>query len=121
MTDRLTDEQIAEVIEWCRPGCEAPLDVTVIRALASELVDRRAAEAAHQATGDDLVKRLREAGKAMDHAANEWADTASNAFQWIKNIRDGISTPPSALANLEECFAHCRSVWSTARAEMDKP
>lgn len=66
------------------------------------------------------VARMREAGKAMDHAANEWADTASNAFQWIKNIRDGISTPPSALASLEECFAHCRSVWSTARAEMDK-
>ena len=48
------------------------------------------------------------------HSANEWADTAINAAQWIKNIRDGISTPEQALDNLEVCIVHCQEVGRAA-------
>lgn len=36
MTDRLTDEELTEVFEFCQPGNEKPLFVTVVRALATE-------------------------------------------------------------------------------------
>lgn len=35
------------------------------------------------------------------HTANEWADMASNCIVWLRNIRDGISTPVEALAEME--------------------
>lgn len=34
------------------------------------------------------------------HIANEWADMATNGVQWLRNIRDGISTPEEALAEM---------------------
>ncbi|URI08786.1 hypothetical protein MW290_24730 [Aquincola tertiaricarbonis] len=46
----------------------------------------------------------------MRHIANEWADMATNGPQWLKNIRDGISTVPEALEALEKDYAHCRAV-----------
>lgn len=46
----------------------------------------------------------------MRHIANEWADMATNGMQWLRNIRDGISTVDDALANLETNYAHCRKV-----------
>ena len=47
----------------------------------------------------------------VEHALNEWADLASTALQmlaaqpvqrplWLKNIKDGISTPDEALENM---------------------
>lgn len=44
------------------------------------------------------------------HAANEWADAATNGLQWLKNIRDGISTVDEALANLLANLEHCKAV-----------
>jgi hypothetical protein len=39
---RLTDEEVTEVFEFCRPGNDKPLFVTVIRALATEVLETRA-------------------------------------------------------------------------------
>jgi hypothetical protein len=64
MTDRLTNEQIAAI----RDGCDdvpafrwehTHVNPDTIRALASELLERRAAEAARQARADSLQRRLR--------------------------------------------------------------
>ena len=47
--------------------------------------------------------------KKWQHAANEWADAATNGMQWMKNIRDGISTAEEAIAALQRDFDHARS------------
>lgn len=38
---------------------------------------------------------------AAAHALNEWADLGSNANQWLRNIRDGISTADEALQEMQ--------------------
>ncbi|MBN3815862.1 hypothetical protein G3N57_04235 [Paraburkholderia sp. Se-20369] len=43
------------------------------------------------------------------HIANEWADAACNGVQWIKNIRDGVSTAADALAEMETNMARIRA------------
>lgn len=87
--------------------------------LRVDSIDRMWAAENARASAEEKVVVLREALSDMDHAANEWADCASNAYQWIKNIRDSTSTPAEALTNLDECFIHCRSVWSTARTALE--
>jgi len=47
--------------------------------------------------------------KTWQHAANEWADAATNGLQWVRNIRDGISTPEEAIAALQSDIAHAQS------------
>lgn len=39
--------------------------------------------------------------ETTDHIANEWADMATNGIVWLRNIRDGISTPVEALTEME--------------------
>jgi hypothetical protein len=48
------------------------------------------------------------------HVLNEWADLGSNALQWLKNIKDGISTADEALADMQ--FDYDR-VLALSRAE----
>jgi len=57
----------------------------------------------------------------LKHAANEWADAFYAAVRWIKNIDEEISTPCEALVNLEECAAHCQSVWAAALTQGSQP
>lgn len=52
----------------------------------------------------------------MRHVANEWADMAANGLQWIRNIKDGISKPDDALANMLTNLRHCREVNDAAPA-----
>lgn len=49
------------------------------------------------------------------HVANEWADCACNAVQWLRNIRNGISTAEDALKNLGECMRGSPRSSSTRR------
>ena len=56
------------------------------------------------------VERLEAELKAEKHVTNEWADCASNAHQWVKNIAEGISDPKAALENLKGNLAHCMEV-----------
>jgi len=51
-----------------------------------------------------------EAAKRWSHVADEWADMAASGMDWLRNIRDGISTPGEALADMNESLAHCRAV-----------
>ncbi len=46
----------------------------------------------------------------LRHVANEWADAATNGLQWLRNIRDGISTPEDAINRMEDNIRHCREV-----------
>lgn len=51
------------------------------------------------------------------HVANEWADMALNGLQHLRNLREGIVTIEAALANMEECLKHCRTVNDAAERQ----
>jgi hypothetical protein len=38
------------------------------------------------------------------HIGNEFADMATNGIQWLRNVRDGISTPEQALAEMMDNY-----------------
>jgi len=76
---------------------------------ASEAIIRLSAAAERE-------RELREALRGAKRAENEWADMATNGLQWLRNIRDGMSTTQDALANMEECLGHCQSASKAARA-----
>jgi hypothetical protein len=44
------------------------------------------------------------------HCTNEWADMATSGLQWLRNVRDGVSTTGDAIANMEQLLAHCQQV-----------
>jgi len=49
--------------------------------------------------------------KTWKHAANEWADTAYNGLQWLRNIEDGTTTDiKAARENLETCCKRAQQV-----------
>lgn len=50
------------------------------------------------------------------HAGNEWADVATSAHQWIKNIQNAKTsdTIPQALENTKDGIAHCMEVQAAA-------
>lgn len=48
------------------------------------------------------------------HVANEWADVATSALCWLRNISEGISEVQKAIENTEEGIAHCRDVQAQA-------
>lgn len=49
-------------------------------------------------------------GEAFRHVANEWADMACNGLQWLRNIRDGLSTVDDALAEMEANVKRIRAL-----------
>jgi hypothetical protein len=50
--------------------------------------------------------------EAWKHAANEWADTATNGLQWLRNIAEGVSDVKAAIENMEACVRHAQSISS---------
>lgn len=44
-----------------------------------------------------------------EHISNEWADVATSALVWLKNIADGISTPETAIENTKLGIAAVRA------------
>lgn len=56
-----------------------------------------------------LVVREAQTVPDWEHISNEWADVATSALVWLKNIADGISTPDRAIENVEIGIAHCRA------------
>lgn len=52
--------------------------------------------------------------EAWRHVANEWADMATSCLQWLRNIRDGISSADTAIANTLTMLAHCKAVTEAA-------
>lgn len=59
--------------------------------------------------------------EALAHCANEWADMATSGIQWLRNIRDGISTPDEALASMDACLTHCRKAADEVQAALSSP
>jgi hypothetical protein len=100
---RLTDEQIMRIagdVKHRNAGVW-PGEVAFVRAI------ERASEG--QAQTSAAVEDWR-------HAANEWADTAYNGLQWLKNIEDGITTDvKAARENLESCCKHSQEVADAAQ------
>ena len=60
----------------------------------------------------DLLKAL----EKERHVANEWADVATSAHQWLKNIeeRPTPNTVPEAIENTKAGIAHCMEVQADA-------
>lgn len=52
------------------------------------------------------------------HVVNEWADLGSNALQWLRNIKDGISTADDALAEMKSNYER---VLAMSRASLPSP
>ena len=97
--DALTDEQIRKV--WLKhhaDGREVDPFGFARKLLAAFPVDQPAA-----ALSD------------WPHAANDWADAACNGVQWLKNIRDGISTAAEALVEMQLNIDRIRSQSSLHR------
>lgn len=66
---------------------------------------------------DALLLRFQQRG----HTVNEWADMAVNGMQWVRNIKDGISTPEEALAGLQSDLVHCQAVQVNSDAALPGP
>lgn len=47
---------------------------------------------------------------ASPHAINEWADVATKALQFLRNLRDGVSSVDAAIESVEWGVAHAYSV-----------
>lgn len=47
------------------------------------------------------------------HMANEWADMASNGLQWLRNIRDGVSTTTEALDEMQANYVRIMNLRTT--------
>lgn len=69
---------------------------------------------------DAEIAALRKYAEVWRHASNEWADSATSGLQWLRNIRDGISTVEAAIANTEGSIAHCIAGVALAQAVQSK-
>ena len=82
----------------------AKLFVDGVLRMWGKLVLRENSRAVEELMTQRLETRISEA----EYRANEWADAATNGLQWLRNIRDGISTPEEAINIMEANIKHCR-------------
>lgn len=54
--------------------------------------------------------------EAWKHIANEWADEATNGVQYLRNVRDGISTPEECTRSALENIQRIRALAASASA-----
>lgn len=66
------------------------------------------------------VAALTKRAEAWRHAANEWADAATNGPAYLLNMREGVTTISEALEGMGKDFEHCRAVSEVARASADQ-
>lgn len=65
--------------------------------------------ARHQWTeAESEMIHLRVEVEELRHRANGWADIATSGLQWLRNVRDGLSTPQTAIENMEALIADLR-------------
>lgn len=70
-------------------------------------------------TPTNPAQAVREALKpTVAHAINELCDLGCNGIQWLRNIRDGISTADEGLKEMEENYERCLGI---ARAALASP
>jgi hypothetical protein len=49
------------------------------------------------------------------HVANEWADTAYNGLQWLRNLDEGVTADVKrGIENMESCCKAAQEVWAAA-------
>lgn len=89
-----------------REDAKGPLQNQTIDVSSLSATDPENPEFRKQAEAE-ILKRLG-VGNSLN-AANEWADAACNSVVWLKNIRDGISTPEEALKEMEANIARIRA------------
>jgi hypothetical protein len=77
-----------------------------------ELAKERTLEVIARATKAEA--RIAELEAAL-HVGNEWADMACNGVQWLRNIRDGISSADSALVEMEWNLSRIRNLTTGAK------
>lgn len=85
--------------------------------VSNELFAQLIAAQAHAA-------RLAEALRSENFAADGWANAFYNAFQHVKNLRDGITSDfGSIIANLNECSEQAQADWMAeeTRAALSTP
>lgn len=59
-------------------------------------------------TQRDAAAALRVEVEELRHRANGWSDIANSGPQWLRNVRDGLSTPQTAIENMEALIADLR-------------
>ena len=76
----------------------------IIRSLRSERISIRQQLAESGAENERLRGDLEVSG----HIVNEWADSATNGLQWLKNVRDGITDIDEAIAEMVKDIDYCK-------------
>ena len=87
--------------------CKAKLEIAVeLKEFKSNLTDEIS----------QLKAKLAELeGYGWKHVANEWADMATNGIQYMRNVKEGITTFDKALEGLAGNLEHCLEVAAGAR------
>jgi len=55
------------------------------------------------------------------HVANEWADVATSALQWLRNVVDGTTHGEAAITNTENCIEQCLRLQTKVRTTTSQP
>lgn len=98
---RAADALLAELKRTAGPETQGPFDKVVPRDRVDEII-RRAEKA--ETERDALRVEVEE----LRHRSNGWADIATSGLQWLRNVRDGFSTPQTAIENMEALIADLR-------------
>ncbi len=64
---------------------------------------------------------MTEREKLVEHALNEWADLGSTSIQWLRNIRDDISTVDEALEGTENQYRRILELSRAAAKSLRSP
>lgn len=91
-----------DFLDWNRAKSDPAVKIGREYAVAEKLMELMA----HQPAQEQAEK--------WRHAANEWADTAYNGLQHLRNIEDGITEAKAARENMEKCCQHASAVAEAA-------
>jgi len=134
MKNKLTSEQIAQLVNGMEVSIGAnklvKTDERQVAALQDKIAALKVALNAEcglnlrlldKCDGKDAeIAALRKDAEAWRHASNGWADSATSGLQWLRNIRDGISTVEAAIVNTEISIKHCTEVAAIAQVAQPK-
>ena len=111
---------------YAAPVTAAPAGVT--RDDAEQVIDRIMGEygfsmpsRAYAELVDEFMCAPAAPGIDWPHIANEYADATCNGIQWLRNIRDGISTVDDALADMGANYARIQNLQIDASPKGDHP
>jgi hypothetical protein len=108
------DEGVYNLYTRAEPRAAVPATID-IDALAQEI---RRVDGSHTLGASALAEKIAgflcgqkpRAAVPPGHVANEWADMAVNGVQWLRNVRDGISSIDDALREMESNHARIQAL-----------